>query len=340
MKSRRRRTIVAGGLVSLVLVMGISVMAGRRLLFGPQARPLINRTFAQTAERQARGRYLVEAVAGCMDCHSPHDWTKHDPVILPGMKGAGQDMTAMLQGLPGRIVAPNLTSDPETGAGNWSDDALARAIREGVGHDGRALFPVMPYQHYRQLPDEDIASIIVYLRTLPPVRNPLPATEIAFPVKYLIRSIPQPLTTPVAAKDLSDPVKRGAFLVNAAACADCHSPQSSDGQSLPGRDFSGGMALNGPWGHVASANITPDPSGIPYYDEERFVKTMRTGYVGARQLSQIMPWATFRDMTDSDLQAVFAYLKALPPVRHRVDNAELPTYCPIDKTWHGGGSQN
>ena len=51
--------------------------------------------------------------------------------------------------LPGRIVAPNLTPDPETGAGTWSDDQFARAIREGIGHDGRALFPIMPYQHYR-----------------------------------------------------------------------------------------------------------------------------------------------------------------------------------------------
>jgi mono/diheme cytochrome c family protein len=340
MKNVRRKTIIAGGLVSLVLVLGISVTAGRRMLFGPQARPLISRTFARTAERQARGRYLVEAVGGCMDCHSPHDWTKHDPVILPGMEGAGQDMTAMLQGLPGRIVAPNLTPDPETGAGNWSDDALARAIREGVGHDGRALFPLMPYQHYRQLPDEDVASIIVYLRSLSPVQNPLPKTELAFPVKYLIRSIPQPLTTPVAEEDLSDPMKRGAFLVNAAACADCHSPQDSNGQFLPGRDFSGGFALDGPWGHVASANITPDPSGIPYYDEQRFVTTVRTGYVGSRQLSQVMPWATFRNMTDGDLQAIFAYLKTLPPVRHRVDNTEPPTYCPIDKTWHGAGDKN
>ena len=53
---------------------------------------------------------------------------------------------------------------------SWSDDVLARAIREGIGHDGRALFPMMPYQLYRQMSDEDLASIIVYLRSLPPVR--------------------------------------------------------------------------------------------------------------------------------------------------------------------------
>ncbi len=83
-------------------------------------------------------------------------------------------------------MASNLTPDPETGAGSWTDDQLARAIREGVGHDGRALFPIMPYQRYRNMSDEDLASVVVYLRSLPAVHNRLPATEIIFPVKYLI----------------------------------------------------------------------------------------------------------------------------------------------------------
>ena len=115
--------------------------------------------------------------------------------------GAGQDIP--MKGLPGRVVAPNITPDPETGAGNWTDDELARAIREGVGHDGRVLFPVMPYQRFRSLSDEDLASIIVYLRALPPVRRQQPATEIVFPVRYLIRSVPEPIDAPVPAPDLS-----------------------------------------------------------------------------------------------------------------------------------------
>jgi len=109
----------------------------------------------------------------------------------------------------------------------------------------------------------------------------------AFPLirkttKATALSVPQPLAGPVREPDLSDPVKRGAFLVNAASCADCHTPQRM-GQPLPGRDFSCGFVLEGPWGLVASANITPDPSGIPYYDGQRFVNPLRTGYVGARE---------------------------------------------------------
>jgi len=236
-------------------------------------------------------------------------------------------------------VAPNLTPDSETGAGTWSDDALARAIREGIGHDGRTLFPMMPYEHYKHLSDEDVASIVVYLRSLPAVRNPLPDTEIIFPVKYLIRSVPEPILAPVPEPDLSDPVKRGAHLVDIAGCVDCHTPMER-GQPLAGMEFGGGQIFDGPWGKVATANLTPDPSGIPYYDEALFVQVIRTGYVKARPINQIMPWHIFRYMTDGDLKAMFAYLKTLKPVKHLVDNTETPTYCPIDKTMHGGGDKN
>jgi hypothetical protein len=203
------------------------------------------------------------------------------------MEAAGQDMSD-LKGLPGYFVAPNLTPDMETGTGTWSDDALARAIREGIGHDGRTLFPMMPYEEYRHLPDEDLASVIVFLRSLPPVRNPLPKTQIIFPVKYLIRSVPDPITDPVPPPDVSDQVKRGNFLVTIAGCRDCHT-RMDKGEPLPNMDLSGGQIFEGPWGRVASANLTPDPSGIPYYDETLFLQAIRTGYVKARPLNQIMP---------------------------------------------------
>jgi mono/diheme cytochrome c family protein len=273
-----------------------------------------------------------------MDCHSPHDWTQHDAPIPAGMEGSGEDMT-MMKGLPGRVVAPNLTPDPETGSGGWSDDMFARAIREGIGHDGRTLFPMMPYTNFKQMPDEDLASIVVFLRSLPAVRNPLPKTEIIFPVKYLIRSVPEPIATPVAAPDISTPEKRGAYLVGIAACSECHTPMDK-GQSLPGMDFAGGHVFEGPWGRATSANLTPDPSGIPYYDEALFVQTLRTGIVRARTLNQIMPWHVYRNMTDEDLKSIFAHLKTLKPVKHVVDNTETPTLCKVDKAMHGGGDKN
>ena len=337
---KRLGKILAYGVLAVIVILlvAITFTIGWRPFIGPKTRDLTNRTFERTPERLARGKYLVEADAGCMDCHSPHDWIKHDAPITPGKLGAGQDMS-LLKGLPGRIVAPNLTPDPETGAGTWSDDTLARAIREGIGHDGRALFPMMPYTHFRHLPDEDLADIIVYLRALAPIRNPLPKTEIIFPVKYLIRGVPEPLMAPVPPPDLSTPAKRGEYLVDIGACSECHTPQKQ-GQPLPGLDYAGGFVLDGPWGYVVSANLTPDPSGIPYYDEALFVQTLRTGYVKARMLKQIMPWHEYRNLTDEDLKDMFAYLKTLKPVHHRVDNSEPPTMCPLCKVAHGAGDQN
>ena len=216
---------------------------------------------------------------------------------------------------------------------------MARAIREGIGHDGRTLFPMMPYVLFRELCDEDLASVIVFLRSLPPVHNPLPQTQLIFPVDYLIRSVPKPITQPVPSPDLSAPVKRGRYLATIAAFDDCHSPQKQ-GRPLPGLRYGGGQIFEGPWGRVASANITPDASGISYYDEALFIRVMRTGYVKALTVNQIMPWEDFRGMTDEDLKAIFAYLQTLTPVRHHVDNTEPSTPCKLCGTSHGAGNTN
>jgi len=262
----------------VVLAAGITFTVGWRPFIGPRRRALTARKFQSTPERLARGEYLALNVADCMVCHAEHDWTAHDAPVLPNTLGAGQDMN-MLKGFPGKVYAPNITPDRETGAGSWSDDQLARAIREGVGHDGRALFPFMQYADFRIMSDEDLASIIVYLRSLPPVRKQLPSTDLIFPVKYLIRNVPRPLDASVPAPDVSTPEKRGRYLVTMAGCEDCHTPKDAHGQPLPGMDFAGGFILDGPWGRVASANITPDPSGISYYDQATFTQVIRTGFV-------------------------------------------------------------
>ena len=337
MKKTLKITVLVLILLILVAFAAAVQLFGIHTFIGPRKRALTARTFQSTPARLERGRYIATSM-GCLYCHSPHDWSKRDEPILQGMEGAGQQLP--YTDLPGRIIAPNLTPDKETGAGNWSDDALARAIREGIGHDGRALFPIMPYTHYRNMPDEDLASVVVYLRSLPAVRNALPKTEIIFPVKYFIRNGPQPITAPVPEPDLSDPVKRGAFLVNLIGCADCHTPIDNHHNPIPGMDFAGGQIISLPSGKVASANLTPDPSGIPYYDEALFIKAMRTGTVGARELNNAMPWTVIGKMTDQDLAAMLAYLKTVKPVQHNVDNSLPPTFCPLDKTMHGGGNLN
>ncbi len=330
-----------GFIFVLVLIVCVGVAAvkvlGPRAFLGPRSRPLTSRSFEFTPARLQRGQYLANSI-GCLYCHSPHDWSKRNDPILPGMTGAGQQLP--YTDLPGKVFAPNLTPDKETGAGNWTDDMLARAIREGIGHDGRTLFGIMPFAHYRNMPDEDLASIIVYLRRLPGVKNSVPKTEIIFPVKYIMRNAPRPLASPVTSPEVSDPVKRGEFLVNLIGCADCHTPVDSHHVPIVGMEFSGGQIFQAPWGTVASANLTPDASGIPYYDQAMFIKAIRTGTVGTRELNKTMPWSVLGNMTDEDLSGIFAYLKTLKPVHHRVDNSEPPTLCPLDGSMHGAGNQN
>jgi mono/diheme cytochrome c family protein len=336
----KRLKIVGWILVALFVLVLVAITAtiGWRPFIGPNARALTDRTFASTPERVDRGRYLTENLLNCFACHSERDWAQQDVPIVKGMHGAGAPVFP-LKDLPGDVHPPNITPDKETGAGNWTDDQLARAIREGIGNDGRALFPFMPYENFRYLSDEDLASVIVYLRSLAPVRRAVPKTELIFPVKYLIRSAPQPLDGEVPAPDMSTPVKRGDYLVTIGGCRDCHSPQHN-GQRIEELDLAGGFFLRGPWGEVASANITQAPSGIPYYDERLFMDAMRTGWVKARQLKPIMPWWNYRGLTDDDLKSIFAYLRGVPQVAHRVDNSKPPTECRLCRFSHGAGDQN
>jgi mono/diheme cytochrome c family protein len=335
----RRTLVFVTAAIVILLAAGITLTIGWRPFIGPPARQLTSRTFDRAATRLARGQYLVEHVTDCMGCHAEHDWTAHDAPVRPNTEGAGQDMN-VLKGFPGKVYAPNITPDRETGAGDWSDDQLARAIREGISHDGRALFPFMPYPDFRAMSDEDLAAVIVYIRSLAPVRQRQPQTELIFPVRYLIRAAPQPLDAPVGDPDVSTPEKRGKYLVTIGGCTDCHTPQDAHGQRMAGLEFAGGFVLEGPWGRAASSNLTPDPSGIPYYDQTLFTQALRTGYVKARKLNQIMPWHVYRGMTDEDLAAMFAYVKTFRPVRHHVDNSEPPVLCRVCGQIHGGGDRN
>ena len=323
-------------LVLVVLALGALLTVGRPLLFGPEARALTSRTFEPSEARLARGKYLVENVAHCFHCHSPHDLTKVEGPILEGMRGAGWFMEEA-PGL-GKIVAPNITPDRETGIGGWTDDEIARAIREGVSRDGTALFPMMPYETYRDMSDEDLASVVVYLRTVPAVRNPLARTSLEFPLSRIVNTIPRPVDAPVSDAPAAS---RGAYLVKLAECRTCHTP-ATQGEPVPGMAYAGGFEFK-PVGRtqtVISANITPDASGIAHYDDALFDQVMRTGRLPGRQLSGIMPYTNLAGLSDADMKAIWAHIKAQPPVQHRVSNTDEPTDCPVCGVKHGRGNLN
>jgi mono/diheme cytochrome c family protein len=328
----KRIGVVLLALVAL-LAAAISATVGWRPILGPKARPLTERRFESTPERLTRGQYLVEHVNGCVYCHSELDWKAPGFPVKAGTEGGGRQWAD--EGIP-FLTAPNITSDPETGGGKWSDDAYARAIREGIGHDGRTLFPLMPYESYRHMSDEDLASVIVYIRSLAPLRRALPPSQIPFPLNKLINAAPMPLTAPVPPPERS---RRGEYITTLSVCFHCHTPQVK-GQPVPGLAFGGGFVFTGPYGQVATANITPDVTGIAYYDEALFLEMMRTGLVKARKIHDQMPWTFYRGQTNEDLKAMFAYLKTLAPAKHAVDNSLPPTDCPRCGLKHGAGERN
>ncbi len=337
---RWKRAIFLSFLILVVLVgTGITATIGWRPFLGPRARPLTDRRFDPTPARLQRGEYIVRNVAGCLFCHSEIDTSVQGLPVKADMAGSGRTITA--EDMPW-LTAPNIAMLITGGAGTWTDDMLARSIREGIGHDGRALFPFMPYLNYRDMSDEDLASVVTYIRSLAPVRRELPRTEIPFPVSRLINSAPAPIEEPVPEPDLSTPEKRGQYLVTLGSCGDCHTPRDDKGQYLPGMALAGGNILKFEDARPprAAANLTPSPNGIPYYNEDLFVEVIRTGRVRDREVSDLMPWGHYRGMTDEDLKAIFAYLKTIAPVDHYLDNSLPPTVCAKCGITHGGGARN
>jgi mono/diheme cytochrome c family protein len=232
-----------------------------------------------------RGRYLFQNLMDCGGCHKS--------------EGAGGPM-AHYRDVPGTIVAPNITPDSETGIGRWSDEEKLRAIREGRHRDGRALFPTMPYTNYRYLSDADAQAIVAYLNTLPPVRNPLPRSKVSFLVRWYVRNWPRP----------SEPgrLADGEYLATLGSCALCHTPLRR-GRPVRGKLFTGGRVLEG---GVRSSNLTADPEkGIGRWTEQDFVNRFRFWRPGGRPSP--MPWAGLSRLTDSDLRALYRYLRAVVP---------------------------
>ena len=301
------------------------------LTAGLKARPLTDIKFESTPERIARGKYLTNGGSHCFLCHSERDWTKPGAPPIESKKGAG---SILIDRDGFRIVAPNITPDKETGAGTWTDDMFARAIREGVGHDGRALFPLMLYQEFKHFSDEDVASIVVYLRTLPPVKNKLPKRNIPLPVQQWIVHLPLPINKPVPEPDFSNVIERGKYMTEVGSCIGCHT--SWDTPLKPGL-FGGGMYFRQKYDTAFSANLTPDKSGL-FYDENAFITVVRTGKGGT--LSSIMPWVVVRNYSDEDLRAIYKYLRTQKPVKHYINNLSPPTYCKLCGQIHGLGNMN
>jgi mono/diheme cytochrome c family protein len=311
-------------LIVLAVLVLATVVGVPAYLYGayPKMRPAPEMSAPNTPETLERGRYLAEGMAGCIACHSPVDAARPGDFAQAGLEYAGR-VWPPGSGFPGTIVAPNITPDPETGIGRWTDGEVARAIREGVSRDGRPLFPLMNYQAYRDLTDADVLSIVAYLRSRKPVRRDNGTTDLDFPVGMMIRTVPKPLDQSPSGLPASG-VERGRAMVKLMLCGECHTPRDGRGNPIADKTLAGGNEFKGPWGTVYSANITSHPSaGIGAYSNDDLKRVFREGRNRAGRELWVMPWSVTRNLTDADMEAVIAALREVPASSNLVPAAQL-----------------
>lgn len=275
-----------------------------------------------------RGEYLATKVVPCMDCHSKRDWTKFSGPILPGTEGMGGEVFSheLFDAIPGTLYAKNITSDPETGIGAWTDDEILRAMTQGISRNGDTLFPIMPYANLNHMVKKDLLSIIAFIRTLKPIKNAVPARQLMIPISM---AYPGPALQPSvdsnAAPPESDKAKYGGYLVNIADCGTCHTP-FVNGQPDFSRALSGGNIFTLENFKVTSANITPDSAtGIGTWTEDAFVAKFRNNSSDENinhdpgKMNTIMPWSFYGKMDEGDIRAIYAYLKTIPAINKKVE---------------------
>lgn len=309
-------------IVLVLLVIVVSAAAIYLKVFLPDVGRAPDLKAASSPALVARGEYLANHVAVCMDCHSTRDWSRFSGPLNTGTLGKGGEYFGPEMGFPGSFYSKNITPYHLK---DWTDGEIYRLITTGVSKDGRAIFPVMPYRNYRKLAKEDVVAIIAYLRTLKPIDNKTPDAVLDFPVNFLVNTIPQP-AAPMQMPPKSDTIAYGAYLTSAAACIECHTP-AEKGNIIPEKAFQGGREFTFPNGlTTASANLTPDPNtGIGAWTEAQFVARFKAYLdpanvpkLGPKDNNTIMPWTMYAGMDTTDLESIYRYLRTLKPVENKV----------------------
>jgi mono/diheme cytochrome c family protein len=278
------------------------LVAGAAALVGLTAGPALADAHADLV---ARGQYLVEGPMGCGNCHAAAGPMGPQPET-PLVGRLVEDNAAFT------AYAPNLT--PASHIADWTDAELARAIREGIRPDGSVIGMPMPFSAYRGISDDDLAAIVAYLRTRAPVENDLPKSEYRIP---LPPTYGPPIET-VAAKAPGATAEYGEYVaLTLAHCMECHSTMTPMGPDYtPGKGLgAGGFEFHGPWGTSVAANVTSGEDGIGAYSDAELKAMIVSGTrADGAPMMPPMPYPYLARMTGEDLDAVVAYLRALPAV--------------------------
>jgi hypothetical protein len=327
-------------LAKAVLGLGLGlavILVGSLLYFSPRWPPRFEDTpyppiTASTDPAViAEGKYVATAVAYCVNCHLPKseviDTVPEVTAQLVPSGGGRWDLGPL-----GVLFSPNLTPDRAHGIGSWSDGEVARALRYGIDRQGRPLIYMIGVG---PMGDPDLRALVSYLRSLSPVANRVPSTqitskgrrEILAHMPGLIEPKPQFSVTYVARGGIS--IARGAYLANGpAGCFRCHSEMVlSPSLAVVGPRFAGALEAEPDPDHPAmelnAPNLTPSPrfGRLTGMSEGQFLMRFRAGRAFK---NSDMPWENFRLMTDEDLISIFRYLRSLVPV----DRDAGPSYRP------------
>jgi mono/diheme cytochrome c family protein len=283
----------------------------------------------QSFERIERGRYLA-VLSDCAACHT-----------APG--GAPFAGGLALETPFGRLVTANITPDRETGIGSWTSDEFLAALHEGRGHNGRRLYPAMPYPAYTKLTDDDVLAIRAYLVTVIPVRNTVIANQLPFPLNIRLAMVFWNLLNFKPGRyqpnlQKSAEWNHGAYIVEAAAhCGTCHTPKTPLGGDMTSKPLAG-ATLQG-W---FAPDITSDPhKGIGGWSKDEIAQYLKTGTNSRTLASGPMAEAVFHStsrMTDEDIAAIATYLKdsgaggpTSKPVAVAADNSAMRAGAAIYK---------
>lgn len=293
------------------LAAGLAVLA-TLLVFVAAARA---QSGAETTEESlsdpavARGAYVFRA-AGCLACHTDS-------------KGGGAPLAGglALKTPFGTFYSPNITPDPATGIGSWSEADFVRALRHGTSPDGDPYYPAFPYTSYTGMADQDMRDLFAYLMSQPPVARANRAHELDFP--YSLRFtlgiwkamfFEAGAFQPLAGKDAQ--WNRGAYLVrHLGHCGECHSPRGFLGAVDAAQELAGNP--QGPDGGKVP-NLTPGPGGLGDWSESDIAYALKSGITPdgdflSDSMGEVIDNATSQ-MTDEDLAAITLYLKGLPPL--------------------------
>jgi mono/diheme cytochrome c family protein len=273
---------------------------------------------AQTENKEliARGQYIFATAGGCA-CHT----------VPKGALNAG----ARAFPIPfGTVYSTNITQDKETGLGNWTDQQIADALTKGISRDGSRILPVMPYEKYSGMAQEDLKALIAYLKTLKPIKKVTPPLKTWAP---FMRSLGTPIYLKVFGRFSSSPPsapksgsERGRYLVDhVSLCGDCHTPRNSLGVPNQSLYLAGAGEKIGPLGQ-AVANITPDKeTGIGEWKREDVAELLITGTKPDLDNVQGLMYEViqgaphgFKDMKKEDALAIADYLKSVAPIKNKI----------------------